>query len=140
MSVKARPVVSVGAVVWRGDDVLLIRRARAPFQGQWSIPGGKVEYGETLEDALLREVREETGVEIALTGLIGVYQSIEPETHFVMIDWCADWISGEPCADDDALEACFVPFDAALERIAWDTTRTALHDAARLRGRAAGPA
>ncbi|WBQ09324.1 NUDIX hydrolase [Hyphomonadaceae bacterium ML37] len=133
MSVKPRPVVSVGAVVWRGDDVLLIRRARAPFQGQWSIPGGKVEFGETLEDALVREVREETGVEIALTGLIGVYQSIEAERHFVMIDWCAHWISGEPRADDDALEACFVPLDEALARIGWDTTRTAVSDAARLR-------
>ncbi|MCH8491464.1 MAG: NUDIX hydrolase [Oceanicaulis sp.] len=132
--------MSVGAVIWRGDDVLLIRRARAPFEGQWSIPGGKVEFGETLEDALVREVREETGVEISLTGLIGVYQSIEPDTHFVMVDWCADWVSGEPNAADDALEACFVPFDAALARIAWDTTRTALHDAARLRGRMAGPA
>lgn len=140
MSVKARPVVSVGAVIWRGDDVLLIRRARAPFEGQWSIPGGKVEYGETLEDAVVREVREETGVEITLTGLIGVYESIEPDTHFVMIDWCADWVSGEPIADDDALEACFVAFDEALTRIAWDTTRTALGDAARLRGRTAGPA
>lgn len=140
MSVKPRPVVSVGAVVWRGDEVLLIRRARAPFEGQWSIPGGKVEFGETLEDALVREVREETGAQIALTGLIGVYQSIEPDTHFVMVDWCADWISGEPEAADDALEACFVPFDEALGRIAWDTTRTALHDAARLRGRITGPA
>lgn len=138
MSVKPRPVVSVGAVVWRGEDVLLIRRARAPFEGQWSIPGGKVEFGETLEDALMREVREETGVEIALTGLIGVYQSIEAQTHFVMVDWCADWISGEPHAADDALEAGFVPFDEALERIAWDTTRTALRDAARLRAQAAG--
>jgi len=136
VSVKARPVVSVGAVVWRGDDVLLIRRGRAPFEGQWSIPGGKVEYGETLEDALVREVREETGVEIALAGLVGVYQSIEPETHFVMVDYAAGWVSGEPRAADDALEACFVPFDEALERIAWDTTRTALRDAARLRGRA----
>jgi 8-oxo-dGTP diphosphatase len=138
VSVKPRPVVSVGAVVWRGDDVLLIRRARAPFEGQWSIPGGKVEFGETLEDALVREVREETGVEIALTGLIGVYQSIEAQTHFVMVDWCANWLSGEPRADDDALEAAFVPFDEALERIAWDTTRTALRDAARLRAQAAG--
>lgn len=138
MSVKPRPVISVGAVVWRGEDVLLIRRARAPFEGQWSIPGGKVEFGETLEDALVREVREETGVEIALTGLIGVYQSIEADTHFVMVDWCADWTGGELRAADDALDAAFVPFDEALERIAWDTTRTALRDAARLRARAAG--
>ena len=138
MTVKPRPVVSVGAVVWRGEDVLLIRRARAPFEGHWSIPGGKVEFGETLEDALVREVREETGVEIALTGLIGVYQSIEAQTHFVMVDWCANWISGEPRAADDALDAAFVPFDEALERIAWDTTRTALRDAARLRAQATG--
>ncbi|KAA5804971.1 NUDIX hydrolase [Alkalicaulis satelles] len=140
MSVKARPVVSTGAIIWRGGEVLLIRRGKPPFQGEWSIPGGKVEFGERLEEALIREVREETGVEIALTGLIGVYESLGADWHYVMVDYAARWISGAPRAGDDALDARFVPYEDALELIAWDTTRTALRDALAQRDRRPGPA
>ena len=62
MSTHSGPKLAVGGVVWRGGDVLLIRRGKEPWKGQWSIPGGKVDFGERLEAALLREIMEETGI------------------------------------------------------------------------------
>lgn len=122
----ARPVPAVGMVVWRADAVLLIRRGRPPFEGLWSIPGGRVEPGETLHAAAARELAEETGVRARIAGLIDVFESITPHGHFVMIDYAARWTGGEPRAGDDALEAGFFSFDDALKRVAWDKTRTAL--------------
>ncbi|MFN0022350.1 MAG: NUDIX hydrolase [Parvularculaceae bacterium] len=132
--------IGVGAVVFRGRDILLIKRGRAPFIGQWSIPGGGLEEGERLEDAARREVREETGVAIALTGLIGVYEALPTLhdgegflQHTLMIDYAAEWVSGEPAAGDDAALAEFVPLREALARVSWDLTRTAIADAVKLR-------
>ncbi|MEZ5891843.1 MAG: NUDIX hydrolase [Parvularculaceae bacterium] len=137
MSEKIIP--GVGAVVFRGDDVLLIRRGKPPFLGQWSIPGGKVEHGEALGAAVAREVREETGVEISILGLLDVFESLprdgEPY-HYLMIDYVAEWVSGEPRAGDDAMEAEFVSLDEAASRVGWDTTRRAIARAAEWRSRA----
>jgi 8-oxo-dGTP diphosphatase len=123
--------IGVGAVVFRGEDVLLVRRGKPPFLGRWSIPGGELRYGEAIEAAVRREVREETGVEITPGALIGVFEALpgalgEPVVHTVMIDFVAEWTAREPVAGDDALEAQFVPFDEALRRLSWDQTRTAL--------------
>ncbi len=113
-----KPVVGVGVVIFRpgetGQDVLLIRRARPPRLGEWSIPGGKQEWGETLQETAHREVREETGVTIAGLRLIDVVDSIFRENgviarHLSLIDYRADWVSGEPVAGDDAGEARWVP-------------------------------
>ncbi len=132
--------IGVGAVVFRASDVLLIKRGRAPFIGQWSIPGGGLEEGEPLEDAVRREVREETGVAIALAGLIGVYEALPSMhdhegflQHTLMIDYAAEWVAGEPVAGDDAAAAEFVPLHAALALVSWDLTRTAIADAVKLR-------
>lgn len=132
--------IGVGAVVFRGGDVLVIRRGKAPFIGQWSIPGGGLHEGERLEDAAVREVREETGVEIRLIGLIGVFEAL-PKTregegflrHTLMIDYAAEWVSGEPVAGDDAADAAFVPYGEALRLVSWDRTRSAIADALKLR-------
>lgn len=135
-------IAGVGAVVFRGGDVLLIRRGREPFLGQWSIPGGRIEPGEALRDAVAREVREETGVEIRLGELIDVFESLPravQDRHFLMIDFLAEWIAGEPVAGDDALEAAFVPLDAALSLVAWDVTRGAIRKAAQIRARLEAP-
>jgi len=113
----SHPVPAVGAVCWRGDEVLLIRRGRAPRLGEWSIPGGKVERGETLQDAVLRELLEETGVQARIGELLAVYEIIEPRFHYVLIDYSAEWVSGEPVAGDDAIEARFMPFDEAMALI-----------------------
>jgi 8-oxo-dGTP diphosphatase len=94
--------------------VLLIRRGRAPRLGEWSIPGGKVELNETLADAALRELLEETGVTAKMAGLVEVYEILEPEFHYVLIDYAAHWTAGEPRAGDDADEARFVSIDEAV--------------------------
>ena len=132
MTDSGKPTLSVGAVVFRGDRVLLIRRGRPPFQNHWSIPGGKVEHGESLRDAVRREVEEEAGIEIEVRGLIDAFEALptgnEPR-HFVMIDFVAEHLSGEPRPGDDALEAEFVSYPEALSRLAWDKTRLALQGA-----------
>ncbi|MEZ5896609.1 MAG: NUDIX hydrolase [Parvularculaceae bacterium] len=124
-----RPVIGVGAVVFRGDEVLTIRRGKAPLAGHWSIPGGRVKFGEPLETAVRREVLEETGVSIRITGLIGVFEALPGEQfdeHYVLVDYAAQWTHGEPVAGDDADAAEFTSIDEALRRFSWDQTRLAL--------------
>ena len=75
-----RPIVGVGVVAFREDDVLLIQRGKPPHAGRWSLPGGAQELGEPVRDAALREVREETGVEVRLTGLVDTVDSIQTDT------------------------------------------------------------
>ena len=124
------PVPTVGVVCLRGDQVLLIKRGTAPRLGQWSLPGGRIELGETAAAAALRELAEETGVEARLLGLIDVVDGVftsresgEITRHYVMIDYAARWISGEPVAGDDAADARFVSLDEALALVEWDVTR-----------------
>ena len=115
----------VGVVCLRGDAVLLIRRGRPPRQGEWSLPGGRIEPGERAVDAALRELREETGVEAQITGLIDVVDGLFPEAgrHYVLIDYAARWVSGEPVAGDDAAEARFVALDQVAALVDWAETR-----------------
>jgi 8-oxo-dGTP diphosphatase len=119
------PVPAVGVVCLRGDSVLLIRRGTPPRQGAWSLPGGRIEPGERAVDAALRELREETGVEAEITGLIDVVDGLFPEAgrHYVLIDYAARWVSGEPVAGDDAVEARFVALDEIESLIEWSETR-----------------
>ena len=107
-----RPLAAVGVVCLRGDDVLLIRRAKPPMQGHWSLPGGRIEWGERVADAALRELKEETDIEAEIVGLIDVVDGIGPASdpnalHYVLIDYAARWLSGEPRAGDDAADARF---------------------------------
>ncbi len=119
------PVPAVGVVCLRGDEVLLIRRGAPPRLGEWSLPGGRIEPGERAVDAALRELREETGVEAELVGLIDVVDGLFPELgrHYVLIDYAARWKSGEPVAGDDASDARFVPVEKALDMVDWAETR-----------------
>ena len=123
MSEKRRPLACVGVVCRRGDEVLLVRRGREPLKGKWSIPGGKMEFGETAKEAAVRELQEETGITARITRLIDVVDSIMDDQHYVLIDFEAEWISGEPVAADDAEAAEFVPVKEALQRVSWDRTR-----------------
>jgi len=129
------PVPAVGVVCLRGEEVLLIRRGTAPRQGEWSLPGGRIEPGERAVDAALRELREETGVEAEITGLVDVVDGVFPEAgrHYVLIDYAARWLSGEAVAGDDALEARFVPLDQVDALIDWDETRRVIGLAAAAR-------
>lgn len=103
-----RPWVAVGVIVFRGDDVLLVRRARPPEAGTWSLPGGRQELGETVIAAGEREVREETGITVAVTGLVDVVDRIDRDPdgrvrfHYTLIDLAAEWRAGDPVAGDDA--------------------------------------
>lgn len=123
------PIPAVGVVCLRtgadgGDEVLLIRRGKPPREGEWSLPGGRIERGETVRDAALRELVEETGVEARLLDLIEVVDGLfGPEHHFVLIDFLAEWIAGEPVAGDDAAEARFVPLAEIETLIDWSETR-----------------
>lgn len=126
----SNPVPCVGVVCLRGDEVLLIRRGTPPRLGQWSLPGGRLEWGETLEIGALRELKEETGVDAELTGLLDVVDGVFPARpggeitrHYVLIDYAARWTSGEPVAGDDAAEARFVSRDEAMAMVEWDETR-----------------
>ena len=111
------PVPAVGIVCWREDEILLIRRRHAPHKDMWSIPGGRVQPSETLIDAALRELREETGVTAQLCGLIAVYDLIEPSFHYILIDYAAVWTGGILTAGDDATEASFVHWEDAIVRV-----------------------
>lgn len=109
----AGPAVGVGAVVVHEGRVLLIRRGKAPLQGRWVVPGGTVELGETLEEAVIRELREETGLEVRPLELVTVFDRILRDDravryHYVIIDYWCERVSGTLRAGDDALEAVFV--------------------------------
>ena len=108
-----RPEASVGAVVIDDGRLLLIRRGRGPAQGEWSIPGGRVEFGETLQEAVVREVAEETGLDVVCGAYIGFVERMGPDHHFVILDFWAHARNPSPLlAGDDAAEAAWVPVSA----------------------------
>lgn len=133
------PIVGVGVVCLRGQDVLLIRRGKPPRAGEWSLPGGRIEWGERTQAAALRELREETGVEAELLGLLDVVDGLFPgpdgtvARHYVLVDYVARWISGEPQAGDDALEARFWPLAQVGQLGMWSETVRVIEAAARNR-------
>ncbi|MCY4231495.1 MAG: NUDIX hydrolase [Alphaproteobacteria bacterium] len=131
--------MGVGVIVLRGNDVLLVRRGAPPLKNQWSIPGGKQERGETVRDAAHREIREETGVEIALIGLVDVVDGIRRDntgaavSHYTLIDFAAEWVSGEAVAGDDAAEARWIPLNKLSDYRLWSETRRVIAAAAAMR-------
>jgi 8-oxo-dGTP diphosphatase len=108
----ARPEVCVGAVAVDDGRILLIRRGRGPAAGSWSVPGGRVEWGETLAEAVLRELAEETGLEGVCDELIGWVERIGDGHHHVILDFRVTVLEADdPVAGDDAAEAAWVSLD-----------------------------
>lgn len=110
----ARPIVGVGAVILDGDRVLLVRRAHEPFKGEWSLPGGAVELGETLEAAVAREVIEETGLEVDVGDVVEVVDRVQRapdgcvEYHFVIVDYLCTVHAGVVAHGSDAADVRWV--------------------------------
>lgn len=106
-----RPYLAVSAAIFRDGRVLIVRRARPPAHGLHTLPGGGVELGETLEQAVIREVREETGLAIAPLELVGFRQAIvrdaagRVERHFVILPFAARWLEGEISLNEELAEA-----------------------------------
>ena len=100
----SHPQLAVSAAIFRDDKILLVRRARSPAKGFYSLPGGRVELGETLHVALHREVGEETALKIEIAGLAG-WREVLPETagsgHYLIMSFAARWVAGEPLLNDE---------------------------------------
>ena len=100
----SHPQLAVSAAIFRDGKILLVRRARSPARGHYSLPGGRVEFGETLHTALHREVDEETALKIEIAGLAG-WREVVPGTggggHYVILSFAARWSSGDPVLNDE---------------------------------------
>ena len=105
----------MGAVIFRGEEVLLVRRGQEPALGSWSLPGGVVELGESLEAAVVREVQEETGLAVEVLGITAVLERVfrDPDGkisfHYVLVDFACRYVSGEVTPASDITAAQFVP-------------------------------
>jgi 8-oxo-dGTP diphosphatase len=112
-----RPVVAVGAAVCREGHVLLVRRGRPPGVGTWTVPGGGVDLGERMEEAAIREVREECGVEIEVGEVVGVLDHIVRDEdgrtryHYAIVDFGARYVSGTLSPNEELLDATWVTPD-----------------------------
>ena len=119
--VPVRPIVATIATVFRDGNVLLVRRANPPDVGKWGFPGGKVDLGECLKDAAIRELFEETGVRATAQRVFTAVDAFDHDEdgvvrhHYVLVAVLCTWVSGEPIAGDDALEARWFPLHALEE-------------------------
>jgi 8-oxo-dGTP diphosphatase len=112
---SGRPLVAVGAIAVRAGALLMVRRAQEPARGLWTIPGGRVEAGEYLAQAVRREVREETGLEVEVGGLVGIFEVLG-DPHFVILDFLAEVVGeGRPAGASDVSEARWVPLEEVAE-------------------------
>jgi 8-oxo-dGTP diphosphatase len=125
----ARPEVCVGAIVVDDGRLLLVRRGHDPAAGSWSVPGGRVEPGETLAEAVVRELAEETGLEGVCDKLVGWVERIGEGHHYVILDFAVTLLeSASPVAGHDAADAAWVPLDQVSEQPLVDGLAEFLHE------------
>ncbi len=131
MSKYRNPALTVDTIIVEDNNLVLIKRLNNPYKDHWALPGGFVEYGETVEDAAVREAKEETGLDIKLEKLVGVYSdpNRDPRGHTVTVAFKAIIIGGKLQSDSDAKDAMFVEYDDLKNiDLAFDH-REILHDA-----------
>lgn len=140
---SGRPEVAVGGIAFDDDGrVLLIRRGQEPALGRWTVPGGRVELGETLREACARELAEETGLEVAANAVVEVVERMVRDDrgdvthHFVIIDYLVDIRGGELGAHSDADDARFFTLEQAAELPLTDGLMPVLERALAIAGRA----
>jgi len=126
---KKDPIDCVGVICFRGEEALLIKRGKPPRKGDWSIPGGRIETGETEAEAALRELMEETGVRAVLGAKVLTLPAHFDGVDYVLHDYVAEWLSGEPIAGDDAAHAEFMPPERLDSLGMWTATRGVIETA-----------
>lgn len=119
---RRNPLPAVDAIIERGNAIVLVKRRLPPFRGTWTLPGGFLDYGETVEHAAEREAKEETSLKIKLKELLGVYSSPkrDPREHTVSAVFVASVAGGKLKAGDDAIETKWFPLSAVPRRLAFD--------------------
>ncbi len=134
-----RPICGVGVVCFKKNNVLLVKRAKPPITWEWSIPGGGQELGETTREAALRELKEETGVDARLIGLVDVIDAVRKDKkgriqfHYTLVDFAAEWVFGDPVANDDVSDARWARLRDIEKEGLWSETVRVIRDAERLR-------
>lgn len=132
------PTIGVGGIVFKNDRVLLIQRGTPPRAGQWSIPGGKQEWGETVKEALMREVKEETGITMAVEDFVDVIDYLTPahpdlrqeDFHYTLLDYWGEWLSGELTPNEgEIMDARWVSLDDLGDFNLWSETSRVIIEA-----------
>ena len=137
-SYPSAPILGVGAVIWKEGRFLLIQRGKAPMKDSWSIPGGKIELGETLMDGIKREVMEETNLIVRIGPIVDVVDYIEKDsdgrvkTHYCLVDYVAFWQSGDAVAGSDAQDVKWLTLDELDGCDLWDKTRELIEKSAEM--------
>ena len=131
----SHPQLAVSAAIFRDDKILLVRRARSPAKGLYSLPGGRVEFGEALHTALHREVDEETALKIEIVELAGWREALPATTgggHYLIMSFAARWIAGEPLLNDELDDFRWLAPDGLGEFRLTDGLREIIQSAQRL--------
>ena len=132
------PFVGVGVVVWRGDEFLLIRRGKEPRLGEWTIPGGRQDLGETVRETAVREILEETSLHIEIAGLVDVVDAINHDDggrvrfHATLVDFAARWSGGEAKAGSDAMGVGWFRLEDLPDLGLWEETIRIIRESAEI--------
>jgi mutator protein MutT len=138
------PIVGVGAIIIKGEEILLARRGKEPGYGKWSIPGGAVNLGEKLEEAVVREVCEEANLTIRVGEVVEVLERIfrdpdgKVQYHYVLVDFLCEYLSGEGKPSSDVLEVQWVPISEIPHSPLPERTKRVIQKAFEMRQRGMG--